>query len=93
MFTLKHVDSLFNEFAIEAESYEVALDNAANLIRIMSYDTKYRDGNYTGLWVGTPCDYGGPDTDTVYIMNRHGSTIAKHHFHAPRVEAAQSIAA
>lgn len=89
MFTIKHVDALGNEFAIEAKSYEVQFDRPANLVRIMSYDTAYRDGNYTGLWVGSPRDHGLPDADTVYIMNRAGATIARHHFDADWAAKAQ----
>ncbi len=82
MFTIKHIDRLFNEFAIEAESYEVQFDNAANLVRFMTYDKPYRDGSYTGLWAGVPHDHGGPDIDTIYVMNSRGATVAKHHFDA-----------
>ena len=84
MFTVKHVDHLGNEFAIEAASYEVAFDHPANLVRIMTYDQAFRDGNYTGLWAGVPHDHRGPDTDSVYVMNGHGSTIAQHHFKVDR---------
>ena len=80
MFTIKHVDSRGNEFAIEAKSYEVQFDHQADLVRIMTYDTAYRDGCYTGLWAGTPHDHAGPDTDTIYVMNRAGATVARHHF-------------
>ena len=90
MFTIKHVDSYFNEFAIEAESYSVELGsgNAGGpgipKFRFLTYDTKWRDNNYTGMWAGDPCDYKTPDTDTIYVMNRNGATVAVYHFYAPR---------
>ena len=84
MFTVKHIDNLGNEFAIEAASYEVAFDHPANLVRIMTYDQPYRNGNYTGLWAGVPHDHRGPDTESVYVMNSKGATIAQHHFKVDR---------
>lgn len=83
MFTIKHVDPQGNEFAIEAESYEVHWDNQADLVRVMTYDTKHRDGDYTGLWVGIPARGAGPDKHTVYVMNRYGSTVTAVHFIEP----------
>lgn len=80
MFTVKHVAPNGDEFAIEAESYEVQWDREADLVRVMTYDQKYRDGNYTGLWVGVPArgrnDPSPPDVHAVYVMNRFGSTIS-----------------
>lgn len=80
MFTIKHVDSSFNEFAIEAESFEARLD--PDCFRFMAYDQKYRDGAYTGLWAGEAHDYKTPDTDTIYVMNSKGATVAVYHFMA-----------
>ena len=96
MFTIKHVDSRFNEFAIEAESYSVELGSGDprgpgyQPFRLMTYDNKYRDNNYTGLWVGDHCDYRAPETDTIYVMNRYGSTIATYHFCAPSLGQCQA---
>ena len=90
MFTIKHVDSLGNEFAIEAESYEVAFEHQSNFVRIVTYDNKFRDGCYTGLWAGIPHDNGGPDVETIYVMNSRGSTIATHHFKAEELTAQAS---
>lgn len=77
MFTIKHVDPEGNEFAIEAESYEIQWDRENDLVRVMTYDLKYKDGNYTGLWVGVP-PRGTPSLSVhrVFIMNRYGSTVS-----------------
>ena len=84
MFTIKHIDPNGNEFAIEAESYEVQWDRDCDLVRVMTYDAKHRDGNYTGLWAGVPARSsncaGIDDKHTVYVMNRYGSTISTVHF-------------
>lgn len=77
MFTVKAVDADGNEFAIEAESYEVQWDREQNLVRVMTYDQKYRDGNYTGLWVGVPAPDPAPlSVHRIFIMNRYGSTVS-----------------
>lgn len=81
MFTVKHVAPNGDEFAIEAESYEVQWDHQADIVRVMTYDQKHRDGNYTGLWVGVPARSGNrmvPDfaTHTIYVMNRYGATVS-----------------
>lgn len=75
MFTVKAVDPDGNEFAIEAESYEVQWDRGADLVRVMTYDAKHRDGNYTGLWAGVPAR-GLVPTFKVFVMNRYGATIS-----------------
>ena len=99
MFTIKHVDSHFNEFAMEAESYSVDLGRhpmhelGYEPMRIMTYDSKWRDNNYTGLWVGDHCDYKTPETDTIYVMNRNGATVAVYHFLAPKPDAFAAQAA
>lgn len=80
MFTIKHVDLDGNEFAIEAESYEIQWDHQAEMVRLMSYDQKYRDANYTGLWAGRPARGNELSHDTVFVMNRYGSTITSLHF-------------
>lgn len=79
MFTVKHIDRDGSEFAIEAESYEIRHDRKDGIVRILTYDNKHRDGNYTGFWVGVPCGMSLPE-NTIYIMNRTGSTIATAHF-------------
>ena len=90
MFTIKHVDSRFNEFAIEAGSYSVELGSGDprgpgyQPFRFMTYDNKYRDESYTGLWVGEHHDQRSPVTDTIYVMNRYGATVGVYHFHAPQ---------
>ena len=90
MFTVKHVDSKGNEFAIEAKSFEVTTDGG--LFRLMTYDEPYRGGSYKGLWVGKGHEIGLPETDAIYVMNRFGSTIAKYHFCAEQESDRQRVA-
>jgi len=75
MFTVKHIGRDGNEFAIEAESYEIQHDRQEGIIRVMTYDSKARDGNYTGLWAGVPRGDTIPE-NTLYIMNQAGATVS-----------------
>lgn len=84
MFTIKHIDADGNEFAIEAASYEIKRerhDGKPVLLRLMTYDTLYRDGNYSGFWVGVATQ-GTPASQCIYVMNQHGATIATMTFDA-----------
>ena len=78
MFTIKHIDQYGGEFAIEATSYSVVrehVDGKKSLVRLLAYDTPYRTDDYIGLWVGVEAKDSLP-TNSIFIMNRHGSTIA-----------------
>jgi len=79
MFTIKHTDNRFNDFAVEVASYSTSVD-AEGVFRLLGFETPYNDGNYIALFAGRPSDHRGPDTDSIYVMNRHGSTVAKYHF-------------
>lgn len=81
MFTVKHMTATGGEFALEARSYEAYTDEYGKF-RFMTYDSAYRDGNYTGLWAGSPRHGAAPGVDTIYVMNSAGSTTACHHFDA-----------
>jgi hypothetical protein len=90
MFTIKHVDHLFNEFCIEAVSFSRAVGHGQAVFA--AYATPHREGECVGIWSGAPYDSKTPDTDTIYVMNRHGSTVAVYHFDA-RMQQAMTQAA
>jgi hypothetical protein len=81
MFTIKHVDSRFNEFAIEAQSYSHTVGHGQAVFS--AYAGPHRDGECLGIWTGEPYDYKTPDSDAIYVMNRYGATVATYHFYAP----------
>jgi hypothetical protein len=84
MFTIKHIDENGNEFAIEATSYAITRErraNAPDFIRILTYDTPHQSNDYTGLWAGIP-PQGGLASQTIFVMNRYGSTVTKIGFDA-----------
>lgn len=83
MFTVKHVSPDGSEFAIEAESYLVEHDKDQNIVRLFTFDSKFRTPDYTGLWAGRPLNERRPQPpETIYVMNRYGATITKLEYEA-----------
>lgn len=86
MFTIKHIDGTGGEFAIEAESYSIEFERnegKSDLIRFLAYDAPYREQNYKAFWVGVRETGGNPrslDSQSIYVMNRYGATVASVHF-------------
>lgn len=81
MFTIKHIDEVGNEFAMQAQSYTVRQEQVVAggepFMRFQSYDTPYADVNYTGLWTGIKNPLGAQQ---IFVMNQHGATVAKINF-------------
>lgn len=79
MFTVKHVKPDGSEFISECASFYIERVPQTMDKRFLTYDTTYRTGDWSGLWVGSP-EQGDLSDETIYVMNRFGATIATHRF-------------
>lgn len=79
MFTVKHIKQDGTEFITECASFYVERAPDSMEKRFFTYDTPYRTGNWSGLWVGGP-EKDDLSNETIYVMNRFGATVATHRF-------------
>jgi hypothetical protein len=79
MFTVKYVKPDGSEFISECASFYIERVKGAMERRFFTYDTPYRTGDWSGLWVGSP-EKGDLSDETIYVMNRFGATVATHRF-------------
>ena len=78
MFTIKHVTHEGRERIIEADEFRV---EPMGVGHTQFSAWSLGDGpDDMSFWHGDPTIHGGPDSETIYVMNRFGSTVATHRF-------------
>ena len=80
MFTVKHVKANGEEFIIECASFFADRVEGSMTHRFRTFDTPHVTFDHTGLWIGESLNSNIVETETIYVMNRYGATVATHRF-------------
>jgi hypothetical protein len=84
MLTIKHIDADGNEGLVECHSFkrERRYDG---FIQYMAFGELPLPNDYIATWCGDEEQRVKPDLNrqTLYVMNRHGATVATYYFRQP----------